>query len=180
MVEGVRGVGKSSFVRKLLEHTSFVYYKTWGPQQKKDRFGLIKKGLDLPQGTYFVLDFLAQVKTTKPVLADRAALTTLAYQRERFIEARDLHQYYVDLMKRSKAVILLLEASEEEVLKRRLGREDEDEHCLHKRPIESARAIVREDFLLYDDAMAALTRAGLVEALVVETNGLECSCYTPA
>lgn len=161
MVEGIRGVGKSTFTEELLSRTSFTYYKTWGRDQKNSRFLLEEKGLELPQGTYFVLDFLSQVRLSDPVVADRSILSALAYQMSKYISKKYLHQYYVRLMRSSRACIAVLDSSREVVLRRRVGRKSEDEHNLAGMDEERARSIVQQDCWLYNRATQAMVSAGL-------------------
>ena len=158
MVEGVRGVGKSSFCNTLLRHTDADMYKTWGANQRTNREQYTSLGLDLPQGTYFVLDYLAQVRPEKPVLVDRCILSALAYQRDRFLSRKDLHEYYVGLMRDAGACILYLECSVGLVYRRRRWRVDDEMRSLGDEALE---AECFRDKNLYDDAVRAMLDAGL-------------------
>jgi len=162
MVEGPRGSGKSTLINNLLSHTNMVYYKTWGPDQKNVRHELIDLGLDLPQATYFVLDLLTQVETTKPILADRGNLSAIAYQRQQYLFGcpEELHKYYVGLMKQVHAAILYLDVDSEVLIDRRVGRKDEDEFHLHKEPIARVEREVGLDLIFYEDAVALMKKLG--------------------
>ena len=171
IVEGARGSGKSTLIKRLLDRTSMVYYKTWGDSQKWSRHDLAKRlGLELPQATYFVLDFLKQVDTKYPVLADRGNLSALAYQKDRWLFTEDerrrkleVHQYYVGLMREVRACLLFLSVDEDELVYRRVGRGAEDEQHLHMQPAGVARRTVQKDIDDYNEALDAMIAAGLRE-----------------
>lgn len=181
LVEGPRGVGKTTFCNNLLEASDLVYYKTWGGEQKWLRHEMQDRlNLDLPQGTYFVLDFISQVPLKKPILADRGNLSALAYQRELpYGTNSQLHKYYVDLMERSRAVMLVLTGPEEVLLDRRISRRDEDEFKLYLMPEAQARAKVQVDCEIYEAATDRMIKAGLENTALFELDeGCCCWAYT--
>lgn len=177
LVEGSRGVGKSTFINKLQECTSFEYYKTWGRNQRNERHKLGESGLDITQGTYFILDFISQVCPFGPVISDRGNLSALVYQYANYYEAHELHTYYASLMLRSKSVLLVLDAPVDMVLARRVGRKEDDEQRLYIWPPESAKAIVEKDCRMYDAAVRKMLNAGMKLCATFELDGIECCCY---
>lgn len=180
MVEGPRGVGKTTFCNRLLETTRLVYYKTWGSEQKWLRHQMQEKfNLDLPQGTYFVLDFVKQVPLAAPVLADRGNISALAYQRELpYGTNSELHKYYVRLMKESNAIMLVLSGPEDVLLRRRIKRGAEDEFALHKMTEEHARVKVQVDCGYYEEAVDKMINAGLEEVASFDMDeGCLCTAY---
>lgn len=184
ILEGPRGSGKTTLCDKLLATTDLMYYKTWGSEQKWVRHEMQGRlNLDLPQGTYFVLDFLKQVSDglSRPILADRGNISALAYQRELpYGKNKELHKYYVQLMKESRAAMLVLSAPASVILQRRIGRGEKDEQKLHKASIDIAQREVAHDLALYSDAIDLMMDAGLEEVSMFEIgDGNVCSCYTP-
>lgn len=182
IIEGPRGVGKTTLSDELLKYTSLVYYKTWGREQKWLRHTMSSDyGLDLPQGTYFVLDFIKQVPLAQPVLADRGNISALAYQRELPIgNNRDLHKYYVDLMRDTHSVLLYLTGPEDVILSRRVSREREDEFSLHTMNNAEALHRVKSDSELYEDSIRRMTSAGLVSLDEFDLGeGCVCWAYIP-
>lgn len=163
IVEGPRGVGKTTFCNKLLEVSDLIYYKTWGGEQRDVRFRMEGDlNLSLPQGTYFVLDFVRQVPPARPVLADRGNISALAYQREfPYGKNSELHKYYVDLMRESRSVMLVLSGPEDVLLRRRISRKDEDEFKLYTLPEGNAKGLVRRDYEAYEESVAMMVNAGL-------------------
>ena len=180
IVEGPRGVGKTTFCNNLLNSSDLVYYKTWGSEQRDVRHSMQDDlNLDLPQGTYFVLDFLAQVEPKYPVLADRGNLSAIAYQHDLpYGTNTELHKYYVRLMKSSRAILLLLEGPEEVLLRRRINRAEKDEFNLHEMPKGMARRKVQKDSEIYSAAIDKMIAVGLEEVAVFELDeGCSCECY---
>lgn len=177
IVEGPRGVGKTTFCNNILQRSNLSFYKTWGVEQKWLRHDMQRKyDLDLPQATYFVLDFVAQVPLAKQVLADRGNLSAVVYQREfPYGTNSDLRKYYVDLMRRTHSVLLYLEGPDEVLLSRRISRLDEDEEKLYTLPRDSARSRVRSDIEGYDEGLEKMIAAGLHEAASFELDDC-CSC----
>lgn len=181
IVEGPRGVGKTTFCDSLLNVTDLIYYKTWGGQQKWLRRGMQDTlNLDLPQGTYFVLDFVKQVQLTRPVLSDRGNLSALAYQRDLpYGLNNELHEYYVQLMQDSRAVMLVLTGPEDVILSRRIARKEEDEFKLHEMSLERARSKVHVDCEVYEEATDKMCAAGLYNHASFDLGeGCVCWAYT--
>lgn len=182
IVEGPRGCGKTTFCHRLLTMTDLVYYKTWGGEQKWVRHEMSESlNLDLPQGTYFVLDFLAQIHTRHPVLADRGNLSALAYQRTLpWGQNRELHKYYCGLMQQCNAVMLVLEGSLETLVRRRMGRGEEDEEKLYQHSVDFVRPKVQRDIDTYADAVDRMLEAGLEEVYSIDlAEQCECRCLVP-
>lgn len=178
IVEGPRGSGKTTLCAKLLQATDLIYYKTWGGQQSGIREQMQETlNLDLPQGTYFVLDFLRQVPPIRTVLADRGNLSAIAYQRELpYSTNSKLHEYYVGLMRESKALLLELTVLEDTLLKRRLQRAEQDELRLYNLEAAKARAKVKADCDIYEEALDKMIAAGLEEAASFELDE-DCFCW---
>lgn len=184
ILEGPRGSGKTTLCKKLLEATDLIYYKTWGNEQKWIRHEMQGRlNLDLPQGTYFALDFIKQVSAgmSRPVLADRGNISALAYQRELpYGKNQELHKYYVQLMRDTRAAMLVLSAPAHVILKRRIDRGEQDEQKLYKTTLDSAKREVAHDLSLYSDAVEMMCDAGLEEVAMFEIgDSTVCSCYTP-
>lgn len=182
IVEGPRGSGKTTFCTRLLSSMDLVYYKTWGGNQSDVRNMMQQElSLDLPQGTYFVLDFVRQVETKIPVLADRGNLSAMAYQRELpWGSNNKLHEYYVDLMEQSGAVLLTLTASVDEILRRRINRAEQDEFRLHRLDEKSARSWVTHDCEIYEESTDRMVRAGLREVESFDIGGgTTCWVFAP-
>ncbi len=181
MVEGQRGVGKTSFVNRLLASTNIKYYKTWGKGQKSDRFAMTELGLDLPQATYFILDYLTQIPPSTVVVCDRAVLSALAYQSRQYLFGKsNLHKYYVELMESSNSVMLLLETDEKEIVSRRIKRGVDDEQKLCTLSDISAERYVKKDSNDYARAIEAMEKAGLKCAVTYELDAALCNCYVPS
>ncbi len=177
MVDGPRGTGKSTLVDRLLHHTDMVYYKTWGKDQKEDRLKYEELGLDLPQGTFFILDYLRQIVPKQTILADRGNLSGLAYQRDRFYSV-NLQRHYADLMLGSRAALLLLDAPLEVVVERRRERAEQDEQRLDKLHCDHAAKIVQADLNDYQEAIELMLRVKLRERLAVDLGGgVSCYCF---
>ncbi len=178
IVEGPRGVGKTTFCKNLLEASDMVLYKTWGGEQKLVRHEMRDKlNLDLPQGTYFILDFLRQVDLPRPILADRGNLSALAYQRELpYGTNSELHKYYAGLMKESRALMLVLTGPEDVILRRRIDRGEEDENKLYKLDLWKAMDLVVIDSEVYDQAVDKMIKAGLEETAIFDM-GEGCTCW---
>ncbi len=175
LVEGPRGSGKTTLCKKLVKNY-MTYYKTWGEDQKNQITELQGLGLDLPQGTYFVLDFLSQVSTNRIVVCDRGNLSTLVYQKE-FWETKSLQTYYVDLMRRSNACLLYLDVTKEELIKRRTERQDDIDFFTN---ILQSELLVTKDKNGYDIALDFVIASGLVEDDVFEIDvDALCFCYLP-
>lgn len=182
IVEGPRGCGKTTFCQRLLTMTDLTYYKTWGREQKLVRHEMSSKfNLDLPQGTYFALDLLAQVKTVTPVLVDRGNISAIAYQRELpYGQNRELHKYYVGLMKQAHAVLVVLQGTTNGIVQRRVSRGEDDEQKLYKTP-EHAHRIVEVDVSAYEESIDKMIDAGLKEVLTIDlAEGFWCECYIPS
>lgn len=181
IVEGPRGVGKTTFCGRLLDDTELVYYKTWGTEQKLLRCRMERSlSLDLPQGTYFVLDFVKQIPLVSPVLADRGNLSAIAYQCDLpYGTNSKLHEYYVSLMRDSRTLLLNLTGPEDKILQRRIGRAGEDESRLYELPLSVAKEKVRKDCERYWAAIDKMVTAGLDEVGTFELEeGFICWAYT--
>lgn len=166
ILEGPRGSGKTTLARTIAEAVPVYMYKTWGMNQREDRAKLISLGLDLPQGAYFALDFLSQIKVDRPILIDRTILSAIVYQYNLWGDKHDLHKYYVSLMKRCDAVLLYLEVELLELARRRVSRKFDDEQKLCIYSEEDARRIVRQDIDSYDFGLTIFQRAGLTDCPV--------------
>lgn len=181
MVEGPRGSGKTTFIDNVLKRTDFQFYKTWGRDQKNAKEDISDYGLALPQGTYFVLDLLAQIDISHPIIADRGNLSALAYQRAIYTSSvRKLYEYYVDLMVRSRALMLVINTPEETILQRRVARRDNDEQKLYRWDIDKARGFVRDDIRLYEDACCTMASAGLDYVFDIDIGPNRCLGLAPA
>lgn len=184
IVEGPRGSGKTTLVDKLLSATDMVYYKTWGENQKWTWRDMQEKmQLDLPQGTYFVLDCIAQIAPalSRPLLFDRGNLSAISYQRTLpWGRNNDLHKYYVELMLRSKACMLVMDAPVDTLLDRRIRRGEKDEQKLYQLDPANARKIVEQDDSIYGESVETMIQAGLEEAEHFELDDyVLCTALTP-
>lgn len=184
ILEGPRGSGKTTCCKLLLERSDLLYYKTWGTEQKWIRGDMQDKlNLDLPQGTYFVLDFIKQARAalSRPILADRGNISAIAYQRELpYGQNAELRKYYVNLMRDSGAIFLYLTAPVDTIVARRVGRGDQDEQFLYKRTAAYARRIVEHDVNLYASSVDMMLDAGLDEVAQFELGGgTTCTCLVP-
>lgn len=178
LVEGPRGCGKTTFVNRLLDHTTLQYYKTWGKDQRTDRFKYADLGLELPQATFFVLDFLSQVQLPDSgVLCDRANLSAVVYQWKKYRNS-SLQTYYLELMKRSSSLLLYLDADPEELYRRRVSRKD-DEQGINTMELERGRAIVIKDWAEYHEGLSFLCGSGLTEIFSLELGSTTCYGYIP-
>ncbi|MCG8433045.1 MAG: AAA family ATPase [Gammaproteobacteria bacterium] len=166
MIDGPRGSGKTTLVEQLCKRNGYVYYKTWGYAQREVKFdpmGRTDTGLELPQATFFVLDFLSQVDPKQTVIADRCNLSAIVYQRSKY-DNLHLQKYYVDLMRSSKACILYITATPREITSRRILRKNEDELRIHEKGYKEAFDQVLEDCTSYSYAYNLMQKAGLVVA----------------
>jgi len=181
IVEGPRGVGKSTFCGRLLSQSDLVFYKTWGLEQRDIYREMRTLSLDLPQGTYFVLDFIKQIDLAHPILADRGNLSALAYQKDQPYGTNSLlHQYYVKLMHECHAVLLVLMGPEDVILNRRLRRRVGDEQKVYLMPPGLAVHTVQRDVEDYSNAVETMVRAGLHSvASFGMDEGCVCTAYVP-
>lgn len=180
IVEGPRGVGKTTFCDNLIKCSDLIYYKTWGRNQKWHRHEMQENlHLVLPQGTYFVLDFVAQTQLAQPVLADRGNLSALVYQRDEvWGQNKNLREYYSDLMHDCRAVTLVLSGPEEVLTRRRVGRTTDDEQSLHLMTERERKARVLDDIYYYEKAVSSMLRSGWKEVGIFQLDeGCFCSCY---
>ena len=180
MVEGPRGIGKTTLCGQLIEALDLAYYKTWGDEQRTVRGDMQSRlGLDLPQGTYFVLDLARQVSFSRPIIADRCNLSALVYQRDtKYGTNAELHSYYASLMRESRSVILALTGPEDVIVDRRVGRGVNDEFRLYE--VEGAAALleVRRDSQLYKEALCRMSYAGVEAVAIFELDdGVCCWAY---
>lgn len=183
ILEGPRGVGKTTLCNKILDATNLVYYKTWGGNQKWLRHEMQEKlNLDLPQGTYFVLDFIRQASLSRPVLADRGNISAIAYQSNQVYGTNKyLHEYYANLMVQARAVVLSLSGPPDTIYSRRLSRQSEDEQHLHLKSREEGFSIVEKDIEDYDRAVSAMMGPKLLKqaAMFEMDEGCECWVLVP-
>lgn len=180
ILEGARGVGKTTLCDRLLKNTDLAFYKTWGRDQRTERTRLQSLGLDLTQGAFFALDVFRQVETKHPVLVDRCILSSIRYQADFWEERVAAHDYYISLMRETRAVLLYLECYYVEVARRRIARGEGDEQRLDLLDPREARRIVNEDLSRYDTAIEILKKAGLQEQQTFDLGGgTTCYAYTP-
>jgi len=183
ILEGPRGAGKTTCCERLLASSDLLYYKTWGSEQKWIRDDMQRKlNLDLPQGTYFVLDFIKQAKSVlkRPILADRGNLSAIAYQRELpYGQNTELRKYYVQLMRDSEAVLLYLSAPVDVLISRRVGRKEEDEQKLHTASAGLVRRTIEHDVRLYESSLDLMVKSGLEDVDEFDLNGTTCTCFVP-
>lgn len=183
MVEGPRGSGKTTLCQWLFEKSDVGFYKTWGGSQRYIKENIQRDfGLELPQGTYFALDFVRQVKLSHAVIADRGNLSALVYQRTlNYGSNPELDKYYVTLMEESRSVLLVISGPPEVIWDRRISRKDDDEFKLHKTKPTEAMAAVARDCEMYEEATSRMVDAGLIEVCSFElAEGFSCSAYVPA
>lgn len=162
MIEGVRGSGKTTLTNYLMETGKYAFYKTWGPDQRNLRAAHEKMGLELPQGTFFILDFISQIAPTIPIIADRGNMSGIAYQRKKFFDVM-LQSYYVRLMREADSCILFVNGPPADIAARRVERKDDDEFDLYTKELDQVHKEVQEDHDLYIDAYRLMLRVGLEE-----------------
>lgn len=165
LIDGPRGSGKTYLCDAALNLCSSIgnakYYKTWSYDQKNIRHKLNSIGLELPQGSFFVLDFLAQVELKFPLIIDRSFLSSLNYQASKFQPNVELHKYYVQLLRASKSCIFFLDTDRGVILSRRVNRGEIDEERLCAIPFVDASKLVDADCSSYQRGLTLLCEAGL-------------------
>ncbi len=178
LVDGPRGVGKSTIVDRMCSTPGYQYYKTWGSDQRSVRLLHENAILDLPQATFFVLDYLRQIPSDRCVVCDRGNVSAMVYQAPRYGSISTvLHNYYADLMRSTRAMLLFLDAPVDTLVSRRRARRGLDEDALYLMSMREARRVVVRDRAAYRVALLMMRTAGLVRSMSLRIEGTSCDCY---
>jgi nicotinamide riboside kinase len=78
-VEGARMSGKSTLARKVSQTCEREYYTTFGDRKTDIRFQAA--AMDVGQATIFIMDFIRQMRSYTPWVADRSTVSTVVFDR---------------------------------------------------------------------------------------------------